>query len=164
MKTLLRNLAITGLTICLSATAWAQDGETTTTTDGSFGGSTSTSTTTTSGVLITVGPILTTTLVASSGGSSAQMEQYMRHNATALQQDLNVGGGQTIKDLAQIFMVEPAQEQAFGHILRQHRASLVDLTQVDTLNQDRAGLFISTIIGAMKQDTRFNDSVAKLQG
>ena len=162
MKTLLRNLAITGLTICLSATAWAQD--TTTSSDGGLGGSTSTSTTTTSGVLITVGPILTTTLVASSGGKSAQMEQYMRHNATALQQDLNMGGGQTVKDLAQIFMVEPAQEQAFGHILRQHRASLVDLTQVDTLTQDRAGLFISTILGAMKQDTRFHDSVAKIQG
>lgn len=161
MKTLLRNLAIAGLTVCLSATAFAQE----TKTSGNGGlGSSSTSTTTTSGVLITVGPILTTTLVSSSGGSSAQMEQYMRHNATALQQDLNVGGGQTVKDLAQIFMVEPAQEQAFGQMLRQHRASLVDLTQVDNLNQDRAGLFISTILGAMKQDVRFSDSVAKLQG
>lgn len=160
MKTLLRNLAIAGLTVCLSAPAFAQDDNTN---SGDGVASSSTSTTTTVGVLITVGPILTTTLVASSG-SSAQMEQYMRHNATALQQDLNVGGGQTVKDLAQIFMVEPAQEQAFGQMLRQHRASLVDLTKVDTLNQDRAGLFISTILGAMKQDVRFSDSVAKLQG
>ena len=160
MKQLIHALAIAGLTVCLSATAFAQD---TTTSDGGLGGSTSTSTTTTTGVLITVGPILTTTMVAS-GGSSEQMEQYMRQNATALQQDITAGGGDTLADLSQIFQVDASQRQAFGQLVRAHRAQLVALTDVDSLNQARARVFIDTILGAMKQDARFSDAVARIQG
>lgn len=162
MKTMFRSLAVGALTLCLASSAWAQDNND----DAVIAGynSSSTSTTTSTGIAITVGPILTTTMVAGSDGSNAKMEQYMRQNATALQQDINMGGGQAVADLAQMFQVDAAQHQAFGKMLRQHRGELLGLTNTDALNHERAGQFISAIIGAMKQDNRFHDSVNKLQG
>lgn len=162
MKTLLRTLVISTLAITLtSSLAFAQD-DTTTSGDGGLGGSTSTSTTTTTAVAITVGPIVTTTMVAGGGKSSAKMEAYLRNNATALQQDVRLGAGQTVADLAQIFQVSDQNQAAFGKIIRAHRAELASLAQVSKLNTTRTNAFVKTIFTAMQKDQRFNSAIDRL--
>lgn len=164
IKNTLKTLIVTTTILMLSTSiAMAQDdvggGEAA---GGGVGGSTSTSTTTTTGIVLSVGPFITTTTVAGAAGGSASMEKYLRHNAVALQQDVRLGAGDTVTDLAQLFAVEPQHKAAFGKMLKANKTSLMPLMHTKTLTQKKAGQFIQTILGAMKQDKRFESSLKKL--
>lgn len=139
------------------------DDDTTTSDGGLFGASSSTSTTTALGVSVTVGPFITTTLVAGGAVKSSALEQYIRHNSAALAQDIQVGGGDTVNDLANLFHIAPAQRHAFGALLRAQRAGIVPLTNPSKLNPERTRAFVQQIFGAMQQDARFASSVAAIK-
>lgn len=139
------------------------DDDTTTSDGGLFGASSSTSTTTALGVSVTVGPFITTTLVAGGAVKTSELEQYIRHNSAALAQDIQVGGGETVNDLANLFHIAPAQRHAFGTLLRAQRAAIVPLTNPAKLNHDRTRAFVLQIFGAMQQDARFASSVASIK-
>ncbi len=121
----------------------------------------STSTTTTTGVLITVAPILTT-LLAAGGASASVMEDYLRHNNVAIHQEIPMGGGDTVADLGQLFQVDADQRAAFGELMRANRGLLLDLAEPSKLNEQRAALFIETVVVAMGADGRFSTSLARL--
>jgi hypothetical protein len=83
------------------------------------------------------------------GSIFGQVDQYIRDNAVALQQDLQVGGGDTVNDLAQMFSIPPEHHAMFGQILRQHRAQLVPLTANLNPDLDRARAFVTIVVEGM---------------
>lgn len=157
-------LAATVLLALGASPALAQDTTDDTTSDGGlFGASSSTSTTTALGVSVTVGPFITTTLVAGGAAKTSALEQYIRHNSAALAQDIQVGGGQTVNDLANLFHIAPSQRHAFGAMLRAQRHAIVPLTNPAQLDHARTRAFVQHILGAMQQDDRFAGSVASIK-
>lgn len=72
----------------------------------------------------------------------ANTDHYIRENAVALQQDLQVGGGRTIDDLAQMFDIPPQRRAAFARGLRQRHAQLIPLTFNPKPDMERTRRFI----------------------
>lgn len=143
---------VAALALCLSpALAHAQDSSTSN--DTALGGVVSTTTTIIAAPLTTVGGIISTTtgLFSSALG---QLDGYIRDNAVALQQDLQVGGGHTADDLAQIFGVPAQHRAAFAQALRQRADKLVPLTRIEGRDMQRTTTFALIIIDAMRQDQR----------
>lgn len=90
------------------------------------------------------------------------MKSYLRNNATALQQDIHMGAGNTITDLAQMFSVESKHKAAFGKLLRTNKSTLLSVLKSHNLTHKEAHTFTLTIIKAMKKDKRYQSSLEKL--
>ncbi|MFU8807313.1 MAG: hypothetical protein ACNA8W_26120 [Bradymonadaceae bacterium] len=111
------------------------------------GGLVALSTTTTTTAVTVGGIVLTVVLVMAA--SRSDVETYIRNNAVALQDDITVGGGDTAQDLAAAFQVPDEHLPLFAAMLRNHREELLPLTDLDQLNEERAGLFIDAIVAGM---------------
>lgn len=101
----------------------------------------STSTTTTA----VVGGIILTVVLASDADS---MENYLEDNAVALQQDLSLGAGETVDDLALAFQVAEEDRATFGKIVRSNRATLLELANPEQLDTERARAFVEVLVTA----------------
>lgn len=79
--------------------------------------------------------------------------QYMRHNAVALQQDMTLGGGRTMHDLAQLAGIAPEHRPAFARAVRRASPQLREILG-DGGSFDRARLerFEQALRDAMRQD------------
>jgi hypothetical protein len=91
-----------------------------------------------------------------------QLDRYIRDNAVALQQDLQVGGGQTVDDLAQLFGVPVVQRPVFARLLRAHSAQLIPLTTIPREDPARTRRFILIIAAAMSHDPTMALGVERL--
>jgi len=107
--------------------------------------------TTTTGPTTTVAAGVAITVVLMMGGSSASNEAYIRQNAVALQQDMTVGAGDSIEDLAAAFQVSEENIPAFAAALHAKRGELLPLTNVGELDQARADAFFEIIANTMNQ-------------
>lgn len=82
----------------------------------------------------------------------AMTEQYVRHNQVALQQDITVGAGQTINDLAALCGVSGDEVKPFGRALRAHRAAILKQINGQALEREQIVAFIKEIARAMNSD------------
>lgn len=121
---------------------------------------TSTSTTSVMGMSV-VSPITSTTssMTETLFGSADHTDRYLEHNAVALAQDITMGGGQTIEDLAQLCGLEAEKHQAFAALVRRHRKELVQIMNGDP-GSDRALAFSQLIEDAMSMDPALSAHVA----
>lgn len=87
-------------------------------------------------------------------GSTQNTEQYMRANAVAMQEDIAVGGGRTIEDLASMCGLKPEDMSAFAKLLREQREPLIAMLEPSGLDATRAIKFAAHIEDAMRQDQR----------
>lgn len=105
------------------------------------------------GGVITVvgGGVTTTVLLAAVASDSGAKEAYLRQNAPALQQDMVVGAGDSIDDLAAAFHVSEENIPAFAAAVHAQRSALLPLTDVATLDEKRADAFFEIVAAAMTQ-------------
>ncbi|MEC9440958.1 MAG: DUF3015 family protein [Myxococcota bacterium] len=110
-------------------------------------------TTTTTGVVLTAvdGVSSTTSSTTDAIFDCDQAQVYMDANAVALSQEITMGGGQTVTDLAGMAGIEPGDRAAFAKMLRTQHASLVPLLE-DEVSREDAEAFTRIISEAMKQD------------
>lgn len=105
--------------------------------------------TTGAGGLTTTGilgvPMTTTRMLLPKGLAFGQMVAYLKVNHRALEEDLLIGGGSAVDDLA--FLVEVAEEDraGFGRRLREHREELLPYLHED-LDQDDARAFLMQVL------------------
>src|SRR5690554_2969604 len=108
--------------------------------------------TTTTGPTTTVAAGVAITVVLMMGGdNSASNEAYIRQNAVALQQDVTIGAGDSIDDLAAAFQVSEENIPAFAAALHAKRGELLPLTNVGELDAKRADAFFAIIANTMNQ-------------
>ena len=69
-------------------------------------------------------------------GAAAQA--YLRGRTHQLRQDLALGAGPSIEDLATMARIRRDNLRLFGRLLREHRAELLSLAQTSTLTPERA--------------------------
>ena len=100
-------------------------------------------TVTTGGLVTTVGGIVLTVMVARPDPQA--MKSYIRHNAVALHEDLTLGAGPTVDDLARAFGVPEAEVGGFGRALRSRRASLVALIGDGDVDDARTARFVKLV-------------------
>jgi hypothetical protein len=67
---------------------------------------------------------------------------YLRRNSDQLVQDVTLGSGRTVNDLAATAAISTNNLPAFGRLLRAHRAELLKLADVRQLSPDRALAFL----------------------
>lgn len=108
--------------------------------------------TTTTGPTTTVaaGVAITVVLLLSDDGSASR-ESYLRQNAVALQQDMTVGAGGSIDDLAAAFQVSEENIPAFAAAIHAQRSELMPLTDIGQLDEKRADAFFEMVANTMNQ-------------
>lgn len=121
-----------------------------------------TSLTSTLGTTVGGGVTLLIVLLNNTDGSAWKRE-YLRKNAVALQHDLTVGSGESIRDLAVAFRVDRADYSAFARTLHRRRGELVALADVSKLDADRADRFFSIIVRGMESHPRLRDDLDQLR-
>lgn len=137
------------LTVMLPTTASAQeriDWEATIALNGAI-------TTSTSAVLLfgTLQPVLSTTssvadvLFADVGHA----QRYMNENAVALSQDIAIGAGHTVQDLAQMAGMVDGDMDALGRAMRTERVALLEILSKDHVTLKDVYEFSSLLKGAM---------------
>jgi hypothetical protein len=70
---------------------------------------------------------------------------YLGRNTIALQEDLVLGAGPTVSDLAAYLRIANEDYDWFGPILRRHRHDLLDLADEEQLTPERALAFFDTV-------------------
>lgn len=85
-----------------------------------------TSTTLALGAAVAAIPVLVTTSVIGSGPPADELEAYLRRNRVGIAQDVSLGSGQTVEDLAGMFGVARGDVPAFGRELRARRRALME--------------------------------------
>lgn len=87
--------------------------------------------------------------------------QYMRHNAVALQQDMTLGAGRTLQDLAQLGGIAPAHRGAFARAIRRASPQLrTILGDGEGFDQAALARFDAALRQAMRQDAALRQYVA----
>jgi len=66
---------------------------------------------------------------------------YMRDNAVAMQHDLHVGGGDTIRELAVAFGIPDAEFDDLAMLLHDNRGRLAPLAEPGAIDETSAQLF-----------------------
>lgn len=108
--------------------------------------------TTTTGPTTTVAAGVAITVVLLLGkNDSASKEAYIRQNAVALQQDMTLGAGESIDDLAAAFQVSEENIPAFTAAVHAQRSELLPLTDVGALDSKRADAFFAIVATTMSQ-------------
>lgn len=123
--------------------------------------STSTSSTSIFAVWAIIDPMFSTTTKVTDTISSStnklldpftMTEQYVRHNQVALQQDITVGAGQTVEDLAALCGVSGDEVKPFGRALRAHRAAILAQINGQDLEREQIVAFVKELARAMNTD------------
>lgn len=84
--------------------------------------------------------------------SWGQLEVYIRDNAVGLQQDLYLGGGESVQDLAAMFRVPQEQRAEFADILYEHREQLAELAEPGEVDETSARQFGEIVVDEMIED------------
>jgi hypothetical protein len=139
--------------------ATANDAAAQTTSDEEAAGAALVLTTTIGGITTTIGGIVLTVVLVSKDDDDNKeaMKVYIENNGLAMQQDITMGAGGTVDDLAEAFGVPESEHTAFGRALRARQADLVDLTDAREINEERAGEFIEQVNAAILS----NDELAR---
>lgn len=85
------------------------------------------------------------TTVRGGGGGGDVAEAYLRQNANQLAQDLAVGDGRTLLDLASAAEIRAEDYATFASQLRAHRAELLSLADASQLTRERAVAFMARV-------------------
>lgn len=159
----LRRAALSLLTVSLSlclfaASASAQDGGRTVIifTPGL-------SSTTTTGVVLTVWDATTSSTSSTSDtlfGSCVHATLYFQQNATALEQAVALGAGESLEDLAQLAHIAPEDQAAFNQLLNARRGELLPLLSDPDFSEQHTRQISALILDAMRADARLSRYVA----
>ena len=77
--------------------------------------------------------------------ADVQMEKYLREHDVDLQQDLAVGAGATVADLASYLGIRSEALPSFGKLLRNNREELLAMADPKPLTPERAADFIDRL-------------------
>lgn len=77
------------------------------------------------------------------------LQEYLEENQHAVAQDMAVGGGSSVDDLAGFFGVSPHNQDAFAEVLRQEYATLSPTYTGEQVTIEQAGTFIAVVTDAM---------------
>ena len=123
--------------------------------------STSTSTTSMFAVWAVLDPMFSTTTKITDGISSttntalapfSAAKLYISHNQVALKQDITLGAGQTVEDLARLCGLDPSHDARFGRALRAQRAALLPHLSADEPSDQAILDFLRGVVHAMSHD------------
>lgn len=106
-----------------------------------FVSATTTSTALAAGVIV-----LTISLVVN---RNKNVQSYLRQNQTAVKVAINLGAGEAVADLA--FLLQFDDRKEFARLLRLHRRELLELSDPDKLDADRAVRFIDVLFEARRK-------------
>lgn len=127
-----------------------------------FGLSPVTSVTSSIGTTVGGGVTLLIVLVNEATDDSSWRREYIRKNAIALQSDLTVGSGESLRDLAVALGVDRADRAVFARMLHERRDRLVPLTDLERLDAERADRFFLTILRGMESHPALRDDLRRL--
>ena len=88
-------------------------------------------------------------------GQAAQV--YLRANTHQLREDLALGAGPTIEDLAAMAGIRRANLGAFGRLLRAHRGELLSLADSATLTPERALVWLERVGQLARTEPRLEE-------
>jgi hypothetical protein len=89
---------------------------------------------------------------AAAPAAAKAVESYLRSNAVQLAQDLAVGTGPVMKDLAAGAAIRTENMKHFGKVLRNHRTELMELADTAKLNEERTLAFLRRVGDIIKAD------------
>lgn len=112
----------------------------------------------------TLGGAITGVVLTVNSADDESKASYIFDNATALKQDLTLGHGAAVRDLAEVFQVEPSDYGAFADMVHERRDKLVPLTDREKLTEQRASMFFRTIAKGMREHPRLRDDLVTLGG
>jgi hypothetical protein len=116
---------------------------------GNLGDTLTTSATTFSPLTTTGAVVLVVVLTREQGAAAADDAEvarlYLRHNAVQLAQDLAIGDGPLVQELAVALKLRPQVRPDFVELLRSHRHALADLADPDRLDRVRALAFVTRL-------------------
>lgn len=155
-------LAGLGLILGLAAPAWAdhEDSEETTII---FAPGLLTSTTTTTGLVVASSPVITTSSTTSSTSDALDgdgcchrchaMSTYIDQNGATMEQDIAMGGGQSVADLAAIIALPDDARAAFGKALRRNKGAFTAILRAEGMtSQERGVAFTRALRAAFEAD------------
>lgn len=111
--------------------------------------------TTTTGVVMTVVDSTTSSTSTTRDilfGSTQHTTSYMANNANALTQDIVVGDGSSLKDLAQMAQIKAEDQGAFFAVLNNHSEDIIDLLADDNFGEQQALEITNIITDAMREN------------
>ena len=76
----------------------------------------------------------------------ADTQRYMMNNAVALSQDISMGGGESLRDLATIYGLPLEEHGAFCRQAYAHRDELVELLQQEQVTRADAEQFVYVVL------------------
>lgn len=126
------------------------------------GGSTLAITSTTVVVLTVLGGGVTLLIVLlnNSGGDSEEAKlRFIQKRATGLEQDLTLGSGEAVADLANAFRVDTEHRDAFGEMLRDRRDQLMPLLNREKLDRERAATFFEVVVRGMQSHPELREEL-----
>lgn len=86
------------------------------------------------------------------------VKAYLASNQLQMRQDLAVGAGPFVRDLAAAARIREVQLSRFGEVLRANRTELLDLGTTDGLTSERALQFLARIGDLTKADAELSAS------
>jgi hypothetical protein len=84
-------------------------------------------------------------------------QTYLRARAHQLREDLALGAGPTVEELAALARIRREHLGAFGQLLRAHRQELLALADVRTLTPERALSWLRRVGELARTDSRLED-------
>jgi hypothetical protein len=146
-------LLTAGLVLAAASPAWAdheRDGDSETTVIIFPGLLTSVTTT---GLVIASSPVITTSSTTSSTsdaidgcGDGPALAAYIEQNSVNMEQDIALGGGQTVADLAAMIQLPAESHRELGKALRRDKDAFTAVLRADGLSaQDRARAFAAQL-------------------
>jgi hypothetical protein len=146
-------LLTTGLVLAAASPAWADhesDGDSETTVI-IFPGLVTSLTTT--GLVVASSPVITTSSTTSSTsdaidgcGDGPALAAYIEQNSVNMEQDIALGGGQTVTDLAAMIQLPAESHRELGKALRRDKDAFTAVLRADGLSaQERARAFAAQL-------------------
>lgn len=123
---------------------------------------TSSSTSTSSSVVTSAGLMLVMVSLTPERKQNAQLAAYLNANRTSVRQDLTMGAGPSLTDLAQAFGVDAKGHKAFGAALRRARRDLLPILSTPRVTLTGADRFVQIVHRLMLQDPSLAPSARRL--
>ena len=120
-------------------------------------------TTTTLAPITTVAGVIVT-IVMIINSQNEQVTAYLQDNPVAVQHDLYIGGGESTRDLAEIFGVPEGQLAQFGDILYDNRDALAALTAPGNIDENVGRQFTEIVVEDMLENEAMAVALAEQQG
>jgi hypothetical protein len=110
-------------------------------------------TTSTVGMVVASSPMITTSSTTSSTsdaisscGDGPALAMYIEQNSDAMEQDIAMGGGQTVADLAAMIQLPEDQHATLGKALRHNKRGFTEVLRAQGLSsQERARAFAAQL-------------------